>query len=281
MSRIFIEDAKRTELELGTQKAIIAAVQYTCDDETRWLLNNYSCGESSFHDSDEDIFEMFSECDLLEGPDLIEFIKIVETTVTDSFFGFDLCDGDNDQLIETLSTVPEDEVTALLKYIMNLTLCEPEEEEEMIEWGVGKYSDELYEVPCDCTGMTVEEKFRYRLQLESDIEHDTVFHYINIDEYDKHKKILKKLVPEIDDEDYRIWKEKFINEQLNMIDKEKIVTCSYAFSGLGHYADVMHEDDYDVFKDFISDNGSAVMEEIRKATDDEVKLYIALNVDVA
>ena len=49
----------------------------------------------------------------------------------------------------------------------------------------------------------------------------------------------------------------------------------------GHYADVMHEDDYDVFKDFITDNGSAVMEEIRRATDEEVRLYIALNVDVA
>ncbi|WP_044974279.1 hypothetical protein [Ruminococcus sp. HUN007] len=281
MSRIMIEDAGRKEFIFDNEITVVAAVKYTCDGETRWLLNNCSDGTSCFHESEENIFEYFSECESLAGQELMDFIKIVESTVTDNFFGFDFDDGDNDAIIEALSEVPEDDVTALLKYLMNLTVCDNDETDEIIEWGVGKYSDEIYEVDCDFSGMTAEEKFRYRLRLETDIAHDTVFHYINIDDYDRNKKILKKLVPEVDDDDYLIWKEKFFDEQLKLIDKEKIITCTYSFSGIGHYADVMHEDDYDVFLDFIAENGSAAMEGTRKATDDEVRLYIALNVDVA
>jgi hypothetical protein len=280
MSRILIEEVKRKDIDFDTDGAVIVAVKYTLDGETKWLINNCSCGVSSFYESDEDLSEKFADEGVLEGDELEELADLAESTSIDSFIGFDFEDGDNDDIIDMLSVEPEDDVTALLKFIMNLTVCDKLEAEDLIDWGTGKYTDEIYDVPCDFTGMSDEEKFRLRLQIESDVFHDTVFHYIYIDEYDKHRKILKKLVPETDDERYRVWKEDFINRQFAVTDRERIITVSYTYAGIGRYTEVMHEDDFDVFADFIADNSAATMGGKRQATDDEVKLYIALNVDV-
>ena len=135
MTRYLIEDAKPYQRrDFGPTAISASAVKYKADNgETKWI---YYINQSDFVIGicEKDVFEEILE---IEFPnDLIELT---------SFEGFDL-DPLPEQLYELFNKNKNNGAINLIHYVYDLHVCSKNEEEKLLELGIGHYSDEI-EVP--------------------------------------------------------------------------------------------------------------------------------------
>ena len=79
------------------------------------------------------------------------------------------------------------------------------------------------------------------------------------------------------EEDYEAWKEKFTEDIYSRVRLSDFIVCRYVVPGVGAYESTMLKTAMGMFKAQISRNSSALYAGEREATEEDVKLYIALH----
>ena len=145
MSKYFINECKcgisKGGMGCGPIDGIVnAAVKFTVDGKTLWLINSEVVGLPNFYITTESIFERFMEDDFSE-----EFGEIIEKNYIKEFDGISL-DGYYLGIVESLKENEKNPAAALIKFVIALTRCEYMSEEELIKMGTGHYAEEI-EIP--------------------------------------------------------------------------------------------------------------------------------------
>lgn len=126
--------------------------------------------------------------------------------------------------------------------------------------------------------VNIENTYRMRLALETDIATDSVYHDIDVKAFKDESKQLKKLIKVCESQKlYEDWKQAFISKEFEKVKGQKFLTCTYIFAGIGQYEDTIPETELKSFMCWINGNGSAFFGGSREATESEIKQYIALH----
>lgn len=126
------------------------------------------------------------------------------------------------------------------------------------------------------SSMPEEDLFRVRMYLEADTQTDSVFHVMAAGMYDEAESDLAQIKEICDDEKYAAWKEEYIQKKYDQLKNTSVITCTYEFAGAGKFSSTMPEAEYESFRAWLDEIGAGITGDIRKATDDEIRNYIAL-----
>lgn len=118
---------------------VIVSVNVTVGSRTFWLTNVEATGIPNFYMTDEDIFDRLKADDFDE-----DFDEYLGQIFVDSFDGINI--GEYDQILESIEQNRENPASSLIRYIILLTRCPKDHEEDVIEMATGKYIDDL-EIP--------------------------------------------------------------------------------------------------------------------------------------
>ena len=121
--------------------------------------------------------------------------------------------------------------------------------------------------------------YRYRLMVEASIQNPSV--YSDIDNIAKREQtILEKLKAAcVSEEAYKVWKKDLVDAKVKeVMEKQKIVACTYLFAGMGQYKEIMPEEMVESFKCWIQHNGSAFFGGSRPATKKEIRTYVSQHI---
>lgn len=124
--------------------------------------------------------------------------------------------------------------------------------------------------------MPKEDLFKVRMYLEADTQTDSVFHVMAAGMYDEAASDLAQVKELCDDAEYAVWKEEYISKKLEQLGNMNIITCTYEFAGAGKFDSTMPEFEYESFKAWLNEIGAGIIGDVRSATEDEIKTYIAL-----
>ena len=120
--------------------------------------------------------------------------------------------------------------------------------------------------------------YRMRLSVETNVNAHTIFRDSEPIAYRLEQDELKKLVDACDgEEEYRRWKEAFLDQKLKEFRKETYLTCEHAFEGFGTYCRVLPEDQLDEFRKWVEKNPAVTLTGKWESTDEELREYIGLN----
>ena len=142
MSRYFIEDAKcgyDTVFDgCGPHATVASAIKYKVDDgETGWIYCVHPDGLwPMIALYEEDVYEEIIRGEFPEGPDY----------AADSFGGLSWNPEDEGTLLELFNKNKNNGAANLIHYAYNLCTCPTEKETELLNLGIGHYSDEI-EIP--------------------------------------------------------------------------------------------------------------------------------------
>ncbi len=276
MGKYFIEEVKcgcsNGGMACGPVSGTVnVALKFTKDGVTKWLTNSEYGGIPNFYLTDESIFEKLIEDDLDD-----DFVDFMSRSFIDEFDGIKL--GEYDEIEESLNENQENPAVDLIEYIVELTRCDDEDVDAYIEAATGKYANEVNvfsgEV-LDFASMNEEEIFLNRLYIEANDEKSYVFKDMDADMQKQIRRDLRNVIAACPD-GYEEWKKSFLESNMEELKGTKMITCRYMFAGIGSYTETMPEDKLDGFKRWIDGNGSAFLGEVREATADEIKSYIAL-----
>ena len=121
--------------------------------------------------------------------------------------------------------------------------------------------------------------YRYRLMVEASIKNPSV--YSDLDNiFKREKAILEKLKAACKSEDaYKVWKKDLVDAKIREVtEKQKIVTCTYVFAGIGQYKEIMPEEMVPSFICWINANGSAIYCGSQPATKREIRTYVSQHI---
>ncbi len=80
---------------------------------------------------------------------------------------------------------------------------------------------------------------------------------------------------------YQAWVETFIASEYEKMAAREFLSCDYVFAGMGRYRAVMLKEQLGSFVDWINANGSAFMGQPERATQEEIRQYIACHANDA
>lgn len=124
--------------------------------------------------------------------------------------------------------------------------------------------------------MPEEDLFKVRMYLEADTQTASVFHVMAAGMYDEAADDLAQIKEICDDIKYAAWKEEYIQKKYEHLKNTDIITCTYEFAGAGKFDSTMPEAEYESFRAWLNEIGAGIIGETRKATEDEIRNYIAL-----
>ena len=78
-----------------------------------------------------------------------------------------------------------------------------------------------------------------------------------------------------EEKEYQKWKKESLDEEYEKAKETEWVTVPYSLAGMGQYSETMEKSEVKSFEAWIKDNGSAVMGEPEKATEEEIKTVLA------
>ena len=142
MSKYFIEDAKcgyDTVFDgCGPHATVASAIKYKEDDgETGWIYCVHPDGLwPMIALYEKDVYEEIIRGEFPEGPDY----------EASSFGGISWDPAETQTLFEALAKNKNNGAANLIRYAYNLCTCPTEEESELLNLGIGHYSDEI-EIP--------------------------------------------------------------------------------------------------------------------------------------
>ena len=290
MKRYYIVDAKcgigNDGIACGPVESMVgAAVKIKDGDKQQWLTVIEYAGFPNYYLTEEDSFNRLLDIDVEDEKEL-DFAKEHQI---EEFNGITLGSEYSD-IFDSIDEDPDNPAVPLIRYLTALVSCPESEEEELIALAKGKYLDEvevpassyeedyLEEVDVDLPeDLDTETLYRLRLSLEADIETPSIFNDLDGEEL-KGKKMKLQIAKErcTDDSDYEAWKQKFIADEFKKVAGKTFLTCKYMFAGIGQYEATIPEEEKESFVCWINGNGSAFYGGERKATEEEVKRYLAL-----
>lgn len=271
-NRFFIESVKcdLSSLVGPREGSAFAEIQYVKNGERKYLSLFESDDEPYFFLSEESMYEMFGNMAL---EDLIN----LGSALIDEFEGIPL--GEYEELILTLDDQLDNPASPLLEYIIGVIRSPEDELEEMLQMGIGKYADEIVMVDEDGFEFNVDDKeslYKERLYVESTLEFPHIFMGVDADAMRRRKKDVK-IARYLTEEDYDTWKEEFLLSKLDEVKDEKLMTASVVVEEKGSFLNTIKESQVETFKHMIDDLDHAEISEIRVATEEERKIYIAQN----
>ena len=283
MKRYFIEEAKCGVTEGGIACGpvggdVLAAVRFNTGEGAQWITIVDTCGIPNVFLTDNDVSDSILEEDM-ENEEFIEYMNEHSINELDGI-GFD---GDYSCLFENIAGDPENPAVPLIRYLVALVRCETGEEENLISMAEGRYADEL-DIPAsdveeDYLGEAeMEDLYRRRLSLETDVSKESVFHDLDADAYEEEKADLEEIKACFEsDALYESWKALFIACEYEKLKGKEFITCTYLFAGFGQYETTIPSEQKEAFLCWINGNGSAFYGGDRPATEEEIKEYIALH----
>ena len=125
---------------------------------------------------------------------------------------------------------------------------------------------------------TMEETYRLRLSLETDIAWPKIDYELNRRALREEKAQLRRVIAACpSEEDYAAWKQTYIDTEPAKFEGERFLTCTYHFIGYGTYEAVVPESDMECFRCWIKGNGSAFHTGTRDSTCEEIVRYLCLS----
>ena len=303
MKRFFIEDVKCGITEGGFACGpvggnVVVTIQFKEEGKTQWLSLVEVDGIPNVFLFDKDVHDELVKEDF----DNEQFTKYMGDHSIHEFNGIEL-NGDYRDAFGCIDKDPDNPAVPVVRYLITLVRCDMDDVEELISMAIGKYADELdipesdveedyyddgfddeeeYDdeefdlaIPDD---ISKEDLYRMRLALETDLVTESVYHDIEGEEFEQEAARLQAVKDSCDDEnDYEVWKEKYILEQFEKLKEKKFITCTYLFAGIGQYEEIIPKEEKESLICWINGNGSASFGGERESTDDEIKKYIALH----
>lgn len=249
-----------SELKLRAPDKRIHFVSFSeLEDEPRF----YKTMESIFSQLLSDRGEAKHEEELnrncfLSGEDYIDIFQNVETAWVD------IC-----RYLIFTATEDEKTVKQLIKNTKGKTFREievPVPEREPEDMYCVNYSD-------------LAVVYRYRLMVEASLKNPSV--YSDFDNISKREKaILEKLKAACASEEaYKVWKKDLVDAKIReVMEKQKLVACTYIFAGMGQYKEIIPEEMVESFKCWINANGSAFFGGSRPATKREIRTFVSQHI---
>lgn len=112
------------------------AVKYSCDDETKWITNSVVTGIPNFYLSDDCVIDTLIKDDYGE-----EFMEEMQSLFIDEFERIRL--GNFDEIKESIEQHKGTQAAGLIKYILELSICDEKETDRLMSVGEGKYVDQI------------------------------------------------------------------------------------------------------------------------------------------
>lgn len=256
----FSEDAFVSEITLTAPDRRVFYVSFSeYDDEPRFYKTDESIFEKLLTKRGETKQEkkLNKNC-FLSGDDYIDIFSNVEPK------WIEVC-----RYLVFVATEDEDAVVSLInetkdKSFREIEVPVPEREPEDLFYV--NYSD-------------LSVVYRYRLMVEATLKNPSVF--CDLDNTEKREKaILEKLKAACASEEaYKVWKKDLVNAKIQeVLEKQKIVTCTYVFAGIGQYKEIMPEEMVPSFICWINANGSAIYCGSQPATKREIRTYVSQHI---
>ena len=290
MNRFFIEEAKRGvtkgDIAYGAISGnVVVTIKFKEDDHEQWLNMVEFEGVPNVFLSDKDIYEKLLEEDF-EDQDFADYLN--EHFIYD-FHGIIL--GEYEAVFDSISNDPKNEAIPLIRYMILLARCQMEEVEEILALAAGKYADEIeipesdvekeYRGEPDYTfldDLDEESLYRMILTLQTDSETESVFHDIDPEGFAEEKDQLLAAMERCQDKAaYDAWKKVYIAEEFEKRKNQKFITLRYVFVEYGQYETTIPEAEKEPFLEWLNGSGSAFLESVREADEEERKAYIAMH----
>ncbi len=125
---------------------------------------------------------------------------------------------------------------------------------------------------------SIDDLYKARLTAETDAAMNTVFHILDSDGFRLEQDELRRLIEFTkDEEDYKAWKEAFIEKWYHWFGLRKFFVYTYRFADQDTYSTTVAENEVPSFEEWLRSSRSISLENSREANEAEVREYIAVH----
>ena len=136
MGKYYIEDAKCDVVGGPLNSSVLASIKYTDGEKTNWLTNWEYDGFPQFFLTQEDLFDRIADGDIDEDME-----DELDNLFCHEFEGIVL--GDYETIFALAEQNPTSDALSLIRYLIAITRCDPEDTKDIISNGIGKDVSEL------------------------------------------------------------------------------------------------------------------------------------------